>query len=78
MKKSPKLILKKIFQSALVFILFIDVYELLSYLVAADDYRFGTEVNGWRYSSETHYCGVLLLELFLIFLVLCAGFRGAM
>jgi len=77
MKKNLQLILNKIFQVVLVLILFLDAYELVNYLAVPDDYMFGSEVNGWRYSSEAHYSGTLLFELFLVFSVLCAGFSRA-
>jgi len=54
--------------------LLLDVYELVNYLSAPEDYMFGTEVNGWRYSSEMYYSGVLLFELLLVSSVLFAGF----
>ena len=74
MKKNLQLVLNKIFQVVLVLILFFDVYELVNYLSAPEDYMFGSEVNGWRYSSEIHYSGVLLFELLLVSSVLFAGF----
>lgn len=67
-------ILNKLLQALLIIIFFLYVYDLVNYLSAPGIYKFGTEVDGWRYNSATHYLGTLLFELFLISAVLGVGF----
>lgn len=48
-------------------------FELVSYFLMSDQYRFGTEVAGWRYFSTYHYIGSIIIELLLFTIGAFAG-----
>ena len=49
--------------------LFFYCYELIFFFFKSDQYKFGSEVAGWRYHSNLHYFWSLIIESFL----LCTG-----
>ena len=50
-------------RGALVVLALVCVASLASYLLAPEQYTFGTEVGGWTYRSRAHYLSPLLAEL---------------
>lgn len=58
-------ILNRLFLALLPAIVVLNMYELISYASTPNAYRFGSEVAGWRYNSESHYLGLLWVELLL-------------
>jgi hypothetical protein len=57
-----------------IFVLFFYCYEFISYTLKPEQYRFGSEIDGWRYLSKFHYVGSLIVESFLIILGIIVGF----
>lgn len=57
-----------------IFVLFFYCYEFISYTLKPEQYRFGSEVDGWRYLSKFQYVGSLIVEIFLIVLGIIVGF----
>lgn len=58
-------ILNRLLLALLPAIILLNIYELISYASTPSAYRFGSEVAGWRYNSESHYLGLLWVELLL-------------
>jgi hypothetical protein len=57
-----------------IFVLFFYCYEFIDFILNPEKYRFGSEVDGWRYFSELHYTGSLIVEVLLLLLGVLAGF----
>lgn len=51
--------------------------SLVHYLMYPGEYRFGSEVAGWRYASSAHFTGTALVELGLAAVGLILGFGSA-
>lgn len=49
-------------------------YTLIDYLAAHDEFRFGTEVAGWRYYSQWHYLVAAIGEGLLAFIGIIGGY----
>jgi hypothetical protein len=50
----------------LVLLLFFEVYSLYDLFANSEHYRFGTEIGGWRYRSETSFIVASVLELSIV------------
>jgi len=55
------------------FMIFLYCHELIEYFYESEQYRFGTEIAGWRYYSKYHYIGSLIFELLLFSIGAFAG-----
>lgn len=49
-------------------------YTLVDYLVAHNEFRFGTEVAGWRYQTKWHYVGSAAGEGLLALIGIVGGY----
>lgn len=66
--------LNVILLSLLVCSLALSGYTLVDYLVAHDQFRFGTEVAGWRYHTKWHYVGLAVGEGLVALLGIVGGY----
>lgn len=66
--------LSAILLSLLVCSLVLSGYTLIDYLVAHDEFRFGTEVAGWRYLGKWHFIGLAVGEGLLALLGIVGGY----
>lgn len=57
-----------------ILVLFFYCYEFINFILKPEQYRFGSEVDGWRYFSKLHYIGSLIVEFLLLLLGVFGGF----
>lgn len=72
-KHTTMKIVNKLLLIFCVFMVFLYCYELIAYSYGPEQYRFGSEVAGWRYYSKYHYIGSLIFELLLFCIGMFAG-----